>query len=268
MEPWLATIIIIAVLALLGATVKRVTVFEYEKGLRYRNGRFEGLLDPGLYWYVPFFTLIQKVDVRPQCVTISGQEVLSSDGVTVKVSLAANYQIADSDVAINQQKDCHGALYIELQLALRGIIGGTDIEAVLAGREELSTKLTAAVAPRAEPLGLRLISASLKDIMLPGALKEVFAQVVNARMAGQAALEQARGETAALRSLTNAARLMKEHPNLLQLRLLQAVGESSGNTLVMGVSPGTVPALGTEAGSEKKRSGRVGAAKKRPGRAV
>ncbi|MBN2311251.1 MAG: hypothetical protein JXR94_19895, partial [Candidatus Hydrogenedentes bacterium] len=90
-------------------------------------------------------------------------------------------------------------------------------------------------------LGLRLISVDLKDIMFPGKLKEMFAQVVSARKEGLAALERARGETAALRNLANAAKMIENNPNLMQLRLLQALGEASGNTLVLGMSPQAAP---------------------------
>ena len=77
--------------------------------------------------------------------------------------------------------------------------------------------------------------------MFPGKLKEIFAQVVNARKEGLAALEKARGETAAMRNLANAARMMESNPNLMQLRLLQALGKSSGNTLILGMPPHTMP---------------------------
>lgn len=83
-------------------------------------------------------------------------------------------------------------------------------------------------------LGLKLISADLKDIMFPGEMKKAFAQVVKAQKEGQAALERARGETAALRSLANAGRAMDDNPNLVQLRAWQALADSSGNTLVFG----------------------------------
>src|SRR5918992_6310971 len=85
----------------LRATLVRVTVFEYERGLRYRDGRFTGILGPGRHWVYRPRVVIRKVDVRPRFVTIAGQEVLSSDGVTLKVSLAAEYEIADPEVAVN-----------------------------------------------------------------------------------------------------------------------------------------------------------------------
>jgi hypothetical protein len=94
---------------------------------------------------------------------------------------------------------------------------------------------------KAEELGLRLISVGLKDIMFPGKLKDVFAQVVSARKEGLAALYKARGETAALRNLANAAKMIESNPSLMQLRILQALGGSSGNSLVLGLPTHTTP---------------------------
>ncbi len=103
----------------------------------------------------------------------------------------------------------------------------------------MSRKLAELTEAKARALGLRLISVGLKDIMFPGKLKEVFAQVVSARKEGLAALEKARGETAALRNLANAAKMIESNPGLMQLRMLQTLGGSSGNTLVLGLPPQT-----------------------------
>jgi len=235
MEYALPLVVLVALAILVRLALRQVTVLEYEKGLRYAKGKFEAVLGPGQYWYVPLFVMIQKVDTRPRFVSIVGQEVLSSDGVTLKVSLAANFEIVDPDVAINKVQSFQEALYLELQLALREIIGAADIDAVLSNRSEFSGKLMAMTVPKVQDLGLKLISVDLKDIMFPGKLKEIFAQVVNARKEGLAALEKARGESAALRNLANAAKTMASNPNLMPLRLLQAFEASSGNTLYLGM---------------------------------
>ncbi len=229
------TVVVIIVLALRYG-VKYTTILEYQRGLKYNKGKFESVLEPGQYWHIPFHTIIHKVDIRPMFISITGQEVLSSDGVTLRVSMAANYEITNPETAINKVQSYYNTLYLELQLALREIIGATDIDTVLDSRDELSKKLIEMIEPKASDIGLKLISVSIKDIMFPGKLKEIFAQVVNAKKEGLAALEKARGETAALRNLTNAAKLIEDNPNLLQLRMLQTLGESSGNTLVLGVS--------------------------------
>jgi regulator of protease activity HflC (stomatin/prohibitin superfamily) len=226
--------------------VARITVFEYEKGIRYTRGKLDGVIERGVYWYLPMNTTIVKVDERPRFVAVAGQEVLSSDGVTLKVSIAANYEITDPITAINKNQDYQQALYLELQMALREIIGKKTIDEVTEGREDISKLLLEKSLKKVGNLGLKLTSVDIKDIMFPGALKQLFAQVVNARKEGQAALEKARGESAALRNLLNASKMLEDNPNLLQLRLIQAINQSSGNTIVFGVpgNMGTIPVKG------------------------
>lgn len=242
MEYFFTIVVVVVVMVIfLKLGVRRITVLEYEKGLKYAKGKFKSVVEPGQYWYMPFFTIIQKLDVRPRFVSITGQEVLSSDGVTLKVSLAANFEITDPNIAVNKVMSFQEALYLELQLALREIIGAEDIDTVLSGRNELSKKLMEITEPKVTDLGLKLISVNLKDIMFPGKLKEIFAQVVDAKKGGLAALEKARGETAALRNLANAAKMIEDNPNLMQLRLVQALGETSGNTLILGMPSQSMP---------------------------
>jgi regulator of protease activity HflC (stomatin/prohibitin superfamily) len=247
-------VLVVVLLLLLGIVTRRITILEYEIGLKYTKGRFTTVMGPGQYWYFPFFVTIQQVDVRPRFVSITGQEVLSSDGVTLKVSLAANYEIVDPDVAINKSQNFQEALYLELQLALREIIGSAEIDKILESRNELSKKLAEKTEAKARDLGLKLISVNLKDILFPGKLKEMFAQVVNARKEGLAALEKARGETAALRGLANAARMIESNPNLMQLRLVQVLSQSSGNTLILGMpsQSSPIPIRVKDVGSEKE----------------
>jgi len=139
MQYIVAIIAAVAVLILfLRFGVRRITILEYEKGLKYTKGKFKSILEPGQYWYIPSFVIIQKLDVRPRFVSITGQEVLSSDGVTLKVSLASKYEIMSPDVAVNKVQSFQDALYLELELALREIIGSNDIDTVLNSRMDLS----------------------------------------------------------------------------------------------------------------------------------
>ena len=131
-------LIIVAALLFKKTILRRMTVFEYERGVKYVKGKFETILEPGQYWYLPFWAHIQKVDIRPCFVSITGQEVLSSDGVTLKVSLAAKYEISDPNIAINNVQNYQEALYLELQLALREIIGTAMIDDLLEKRNEFA----------------------------------------------------------------------------------------------------------------------------------
>jgi len=220
---------------------KRVTVFEYQKALKYTQGRYQETLGPGQYWILPSWSSIVPVDVRPEFITIPGQDVLSADGVTLKVSLAAQFEVSDPHVALNKNANFRNSLYLLLQISLREIVGKEKIDALLENRAAISTKLMELTSAKATELGLKLILADVKDMMFSGEMKKAFAQVVKAQKEGQAALEKARGETAALRNLANAARIMDDNPNLLQLRALQALAESGGNTLVFGLPGVSIP---------------------------
>jgi regulator of protease activity HflC (stomatin/prohibitin superfamily) len=221
--------------------IKRVTVYEYQKALKYTKGRYQETLGPGQYWIFSWRSSIVPVDIRSEFITIPGQDVLSADGVTFKVSLAAQFEVSDPNVAVNKNANFRNSLYLLLQMALREIAGKEKIDALLENRAAISSRLMELTTAKATELGLKLTLADVKDIMFPGEMKKVFAQVVKAQKEGQAALEKARGETAALRNLANAARTMDDNPNLLQLRALQALADSSGSTLVLGLPNGAIP---------------------------
>ena len=208
----------------------RLTIFEYERGLKYVKGRFKQIVGPGQYWLWAFgSTTIRKVDMRPQYLSIPGQAVLTADGVGIKISLTAVYEISDPATVINQVADYYQGVYLTVQNGLRELISTVTMDDLL-GNTELNQRLLETTAQQTSSLGIRLISLSIRDLMLPGDLKKLYAQVVQARQEGLAQLERARGETAALRNMANAARLVNNNPTLLQLRLLQAIEQSTDNT--------------------------------------
>lgn len=212
-----------------------VTIHEYERGLRFRNGRLAGIVGPGTHVAFGPLVAIRALDVRPTVVPVEGQEVLTSDGVATKISLVARYEVGDPVAAITRDRAYERTLYLLLQLGLRDAVTRRTLEEALAGRRELGPEVREAVAGRAGQLGVELLDVEVRDVMLPGELKRAYASVLVARKEGEAALERARAETAALRSLANAGRTVADNPGLLQLRILQEIGGSSGNTVVFGV---------------------------------
>jgi regulator of protease activity HflC (stomatin/prohibitin superfamily) len=237
-------IIAFAILATLSASF-RTTIFEYERGVRFSRGRFTRVLEPGVYWSVPAFVRIQRVDVRPTRVAIAGQEVLSADGVAVKGSVMATYQVTEPQKAVLASDDFRAAVYSEVQLALRTVVSETRIDDLLQQRAEIPGRLKAIAGDKTRALGVELQDAALRDLTFPGELKKIFTQVVKARQEGLAALEKARGETAALRNLANAAQMVERSPALIQLRLLQVLSQQPGNTIVLGVQGNTpIPVRG------------------------
>lgn len=236
-----------------GSFIESVVVWEFEKGLRFDNGRFTGLVEPGKYRIWRHKSRIDRIDTRITHSVIAGQEVLSADSVALKVSLIAKYRVTDAVVAVTLCQDFSQSLYSILQIGLREIIGASPIDELLANRASVDAELLSRCEKEVADLGLTLLAVNVRDIMFPGELKKIFAQVVEARKQGQASLERARGETAALRNLANAAKLLENNPNLMQLRLLQTVGESSGNSLVLGLSArdGVIPIVSAPSDSNK-----------------
>jgi len=238
------TYLLVALVVLLAWLVMRtklasITVFEYERGLRFERGTLRDELEAGRYWYFRGRTTIRTFDLRSSQVAVNGQEILSKDGVAVKVSLSAVYRVTNARTAVMSASDYAATLYTELQQGLRIAVSSSDIEALLANRAEIGPQILTQCQPAAERLGLVLEQVAVRDLTFPGELKKLFTQVVKARQEGLATLERARGETAALRNLANAASMVERNPQLLQLRALQ-VAEQQGATLVLGV-PGGMP---------------------------
>jgi regulator of protease activity HflC (stomatin/prohibitin superfamily) len=236
-----ALIAIVVALLLARTLLTTVTVFEYQRGLKFVNGRFVGVVEPGRHWLRRLSDAVWTIDMRESLLSIPGQEVITSDGVSVKLTMGVRYRITDPAVAITQIEDYRAATYVLLQVGLREVIGTTTIEDVLQRRDTIGPAVQARCVEAVGALGLELVAVQIKDLMFPGPLKRVFAQVTEARQQGLAALEKARGETAALRSLSNAARLVDANPSLLQLRTLQQLASSSGNTLIVGLPQSSTP---------------------------
>lgn len=213
------------------------TVAEYERGVRFRKGHLLREVGPGRYWLRPRIHELQTLDMRRRQMIVSGQEVLTSDRVPLKVSLVAEYAVADATRALTEVEDYQDALYSRLQLALREILAEKDLDSALAERGEIGTGILGAVREQADGFGVLLGSVQVRDYMMGGGLRSAYSDVVQAKQQGLAALERARGESAALRSLANAAELLERHPGVAQLRLLQAVESGSGNRIVIALDP-------------------------------
>lgn len=237
---YLTILFLVVLLLFLWLAPRSVLVFEHERALLYTNGKFQRILTPGKHWLFGRRQLVQKVDVRTRFVNVPGQDVLTLDNVSIKVSIAASYKIDDPYKSISETVNHLESLYLVLQLELRDLVGAVPIDELLSKRKEIGVKLFEGTREKVAALGLALLSADIKDIMFPGELKSIYAQVVNARNEGLAALERARGETAALRNLANAAKLLQDNPGIMQLRMLQAIESKSGNTIILSTTPADI----------------------------
>jgi regulator of protease activity HflC (stomatin/prohibitin superfamily) len=212
-------------------------------GLLYHKGKFVGVLGAGRHIRWGRYFSLGAQDLRKGALVVAGQEVLTADNVGLKISLLVNYQIADPAKAAHESQNWQSDLYNGAQLALRAVVSGVAVEALLNQRLELGAQLLARVQQDSAKIGINLLAVEVKDVMFPADLKRAFAEVLKAKQEGQAALERARGESASLRNLANAARVLEGNPALMNLRLMQSLSaaQSAGNTLVLGMPGGFVP---------------------------
>jgi len=239
MDAWSVLVALLVVVASIYAlrVLRWITVYEYQVAVEFRRGRLARVLSAGPHWYMSTWSRIVVLDSRPRLVTVPGQEILTRDSVSVKLSLMTKFQLKDAKAAVLNAESFEQALYAALQDALRTFVGSLPVEELVARRSEIGDAVQQATTESATNLGLEIHSVSVKDIMFPGSLRDAFAQVTKARQDGLAALERARGESAAVRNLANTARVVEANPYLFQLRLLQSIAESKAGTLVVNVPP-------------------------------
>jgi len=239
---------------------KQVALLESHVGLLYRHGNFVRVVNNGRHILWGFGWTMQAMDLRKTSVVVPAQDVLTSDNVTLKLSLLAEYQVADAVKAAHETQNWLGDLYNAAQLALRAVVGAAAVETLPTQRVEIGAQLLARVQPQAVKIGINVLAVEVKDVMLPADLKRAFSDVLKAKQEGQAALERARGESASLRNLANAARVLDGNPALMNLRLMQSLtaAQNAGNTLVVGVPGGFVPLNNGNAASDTKTSGGTG----------
>src|SRR5712691_2094390 len=186
-------------------------VREAEVGLLYENGRFAQTLTPGRYrvstWPWKRQELV-RVDTRRTALALSGQEMLTSDAISVRLNVAAEYRVVNAAVAMHTVAEYKVALYTALQILLREEVQARTLDALLADRNALSGTLLERGRPVAADLGLELVTIGVKDIILPGEIKRMLSQEAEALRTGRAALVAAREETAAARAKANTARIL------------------------------------------------------------
>jgi regulator of protease activity HflC (stomatin/prohibitin superfamily) len=222
-----------------GEAMAVVEVPDTAVGLLIVDGQYVGTVAPGLhgYWKTARSIKVELVDGRVQAMEVAGQDILTRDKVSLRVNLTALWQVTDAVVARGALTNFVEYLYKELQFALRETVGSRTLDELLGAKGELDGEIGATVTGRIAGRGLGLKSVGVKDVILPGDMKEILNQVVQAEKVAQANLIRRREETAATRSLLNTARLMDENPTLLrhkELETLEKVTEKIDRLTVYG----------------------------------
>jgi regulator of protease activity HflC (stomatin/prohibitin superfamily) len=194
-------------------------------GVLFIDGRYIDTLPPGLYafWKGTADAKVVEVDLRETMVDVSGQDIMTADKVTLRMNAVVTYRVADARQAVSRTDDVRQALYRETQLVLRGVVGARELDAFLTDKDAVARDIEENVRRRAQELGLAIASVGIKDVILPGDMKDLMNKVTEARKAAEANLIVRREETAAMRSQANTAKLLADNPVLMRLRELEVL---------------------------------------------
>ncbi len=216
-----------------------VTVDQGYAGVCCKDGEYFKTLVPGqyLFWKHMGQIKVLHTDMREIVLDVSGQEFMTQDKVTLRMNAIVSYRVRDARKSVETCEDSRQAVYREIQLALRAVIGSYDLDKLLTEKEAVAAELEKNIRRRAADFGLEIISAGIRDIILPGEMKMLMNKVIEAQKAADANLIMRREETAAMRSQANTAKILENNPTLMRLRELDILEKLAANAklnLVLG----------------------------------
>jgi regulator of protease activity HflC (stomatin/prohibitin superfamily) len=219
--------------------LETVTVEAGHAGLFFKDGRYEAMLAPGAYafWKGVAKTRVLDVDLRELVVDVAGQDIMTADKVTLRLNAVVTYKVADPVKAVTTVEDYRQALYREAQLALRAVVGTRELDVLLGDKDAVARELDGIVRARVVGFGVEVVALGIRDVILPGEMKDLMNKVTEAKKAAEAALITRREETAAMRSQANTAKILESSPTLMRLReleVLEKVSEKANLTVVLG----------------------------------
>jgi regulator of protease activity HflC (stomatin/prohibitin superfamily) len=205
--------------------VTEAVIEAHEAGLLYIDGRLVERLEPGRHalWTVDRKIEIKRLDLRPQAVEITAQEMLTKDRIALRVTLTALRRIADPERAVAAVTDIDAWLYRLVQFAIREAVAARTLDEVLSAKAVLDAELRTYVRERVAMTGIEVMELGVKDVILPGEIRDLVNKVVEAERTAKANLIRRQEETAATRSLLNTAKLMEDNPLLLRLKELESI---------------------------------------------
>src|SRR4051812_15798471 len=218
----LAVILFIALMMVL-SSIKIVP--EYERGVVFRLGRLVGPRGPGVFFLIPIFERMVRVDTRVITMDVPAQEVITLDNVTIKVNAVLYFMVVNPNWAVVKVMDYIRATLQIAQTTLRSAVGQVDLDTLLAHREKVNERLQKIIDEQTEPWGVKVTIVEVKDVELPQSMQRAMAKQAEAEREKRAKFIHAQGEFEASKMLAEAADVMAKEPVTLQLRYLQTLTE-------------------------------------------
>ena len=206
------------------------------------DGQIKGVLGPGTYahWEIYGRTVaVTRIETRQRDIEVSGQEILTKDRLTLRVNIVSTYRVVDVLKSVTEVVNVRDALYTALQLAYRKTIGTRTLDELLADKVAVDQEAGAEVRAEMAKVGLEVGEIALKDVILPGEVRDLLNQVVQAQKEAEANVIRRREETNATRSLMNTAKVMADNPVTMRLKELEALERVVGKVDKISISNGT-----------------------------
>jgi regulator of protease activity HflC (stomatin/prohibitin superfamily) len=231
---YVAIFVIPLILMFIYASVKMIS--QYERGVIFRLGKVRGPKGPGVVVVVPMFERIIRVDLRTITHDVPGQDIITKDNVSVRVSAVVYFKVVDPIRASIEVENYKVATSQLAQTTLRSVCGQEDLDHILSERDALNKKMQEILDHETEPWGVQISKVELKEIDLPESMQRAMARQAEAERERRAAIINADGELQAAVKLCEAASLIAKEPASLQLRYLQTIreiGVSGKNTTLL-----------------------------------
>ncbi len=220
-------VIIVILIILVIISIKQIN--EYERGIKFRFGKFVKVLNPGWKLVFPIFESYKKVDIRTKAVDVPSQEAITKDNVSVQINAVIYYKLFDASKAILAVEDFYYAVGQLAQTTMRNVVGSVTLDDLLAERDKISSEICKIIDEATDPWGIKVENVELKDVSLPEDMKRVLAIAAEAEREKQAVVTKAKGEVEASNNLAKAAEIMSNTPGAMHLRTLSTLSDISSD---------------------------------------
>jgi len=231
------TLLLLPLLLFFFYSIKQVN--QYERGVKFRFGKYVGLMEPGWRLVWPIIESWIRIDIRVKAVDVPDQEAITRDNVSAKVNAVIYYRISLANKAVIEVQDFYYAVSQLAQTTMRNVVGETALDDLLSKRNEVADKIQKIIDKATDPWGIKVESVELKDIILPDEMKRVIARQAEAERERRAIIIRAEGEKAAAENIALAAGKLAKTAGGLHVRTLQTLSELSAdkNNTIVFVTP-------------------------------
>jgi len=228
-------ILIIAIIILV-ISIKQIN--QYDRGVKFRLGKYVGMMEPGWRLVFPIIESYQRVDIRVKAVDVPDQEAMTRDNISVKINAVIYYKISSAEKSVIEVENFYYAMSQLAQTTMRNIVGEVTLDDLLTQRETIANKIQAIIDKASDPWGIKVVDVSLKDIVLPEEMKRVIGKQAEAEREKRAVIIKAEGEVIAADNMAKAARTLSAADGALHLRTLQSINDLSSdqsNTVIFAI---------------------------------